>query len=97
MQRPFKLPSCLTNFSGEEKRALDKMLDGHVQQFVERCVEHAKKKAQSEGRELSTQQEADIPNSWKNWREKVGDVTVSTLRSRGDTGQPTVHLPGGEP
>ena len=89
MQRPFKLPTCLTSFSSEEKRALDKMLDEHVQQFAQGCVEHAKKKAQSEGRELSSQQEADIRNSWKNWREKVGDVTVSTLRSRGDTGHLT--------
>lgn len=79
----------MTNFSREEKRALDKMLDGRVQQFVEECIEHAKKKAQSEGRELSTQQETDIRNSWRNWREKRCDVIVSTLRSRGDTGHLT--------
>ena len=86
--RPFELPTCLTNFSREEKRALDKMLDERVRQFVEECIEHAKRKAQSKGGQLSAQQEEDIRKSWKNWRESVhADVIVMTLRSRGDTGR----------
>ena len=69
--RPFELPTCLTNFSREEKRALDKMLDERVRQFVEEGIEHAKKKAQSKGGQLTAQQEEHIRKSWENWREKV--------------------------
>jgi len=88
MENQPKFPPCLTNFAANEKRALDKILDRRVEQFVEECVEHAKKIAQRGGRQLSAQQERDIRKSWKNWREKRGgDVMVGTLRPRRDKGQ----------
>ena len=87
MENQPRFPTCLTNFTANEQRALDRMLGKRVEQFLEECVEHAKKIAQREGRQLGAQQEKEIRKSWKNWRERRSDVRVGTLRLRGDKGQ----------
>jgi hypothetical protein len=59
-----KLPTCLTNFSAEERKlVLDALLVRHVNQGRERFIEDAKTRAR-EGKQLTEEEEASIRKSY---------------------------------
>jgi hypothetical protein len=59
-----KLPTCLTNFSAEERKlVLDALIVQRVNQGRERCIEEAKTKARREGKQLTEEEETRIRKS----------------------------------